>query len=222
MEFLAMLASPKSFSRKGATGAKSQGLTVPTQLTGQNNLLGAARPSGAMLLASLFLVIGLWMFWDRTSQLVRAYSSGAEVFIHPIYYVSRGTDAVTAGTALVAAAGLFAARPWGWGLALFHCYWRLQCHFLLPIGSALFMGTLAGAEQAKLSQAGSTGVILALIVCYLMLSNVMAYFQIDRAQRLRANGIAFGLSFPLALGLDLLAFAFQKHIPFMPMDASMS
>jgi hypothetical protein len=176
-------------------------------------------PVGAILLAGLSIVTGLFLFGDRIFSLVRAYSIADRVTIHPSYYVDRIGDAVTATTAILGAMGLFLGRRWGWWIGLYHCYWRIAYQSILPMAHSVLAITLsdpATAPRREFSSALFSGVMFGLFVFYLMREKVMSFYGVEITERWRATGIGIGMSFPFATGIYLLSGALQRHISILP------
>jgi hypothetical protein len=158
-----------------------------------------SRPAGIVVLAGLLILLGLFIIWDRSTSLIRAQSLGVEVVIHPAYYVDRTRDAVTAITAIMAAAGLITHHRWGWYLTVFHIVWRLASDWILPVLSGL-LTERATAPSLPIGAA----LVLAIALAYLMGRNVMASFRVDPTERLRAVAITAGLAVPIAACFELL------------------
>jgi hypothetical protein len=62
----------------------------------------------------------------------------------------------------------------------------------------------------------SAAAILGMVLYYLMSESVMKRFGVDVDRRLRSNGIAIGLAFPIAIGLELFALMLQRHVQLLP------
>ena len=157
------------------------------------------RPAGAVVLAGLLLLTGLFIIWDRATTIINAHSLGAEIIIHPPYYVDRTMDAVTAITAIVAAAGLVTRGRWGWYIAAFHLSWRLASEWILPILSSLITGIM-NASSTKVVPA----LILVIALAYLFGKRVPVSFGVDPTERLRAMMMTSGLAISVAACFELL------------------
>jgi hypothetical protein len=158
------------------------------------------------------------MLWDRCFTLYNIYAPEGEVTVHPAYFVKLIRDAVTTFVSIIAASGLFTGQRWGWSAAVFYCYWRISYQIAFPMIVALFgLGsTTSLAVSRGMPAAISAAVILGMVLYYLMRESEMKRFGVDVDRRLRSNGIAIGLAFPIAIGLELFALMLQRHVQLLP------
>jgi hypothetical protein len=166
--------------------------------------LKASRPIGAILLALLFLLAGALLLFAAAVVFVRVFSADSKVMVHPALYVNHGRDVVTAGFSILAGVGLLAGRRWGWWIAVFHCFWRIECYSILPLAAAAAAARVTVHTIRGPGQLVGPVIIFGLVLLYLMRGRIMSAFGVSTTERLRACGITMGLSFPLAAAFELL------------------
>lgn len=156
------------------------------------------RPIGAMILAIILLLSGLFIGGERVFVLLKVFSTADNVVIDPSFYPALLRTGITSISAIIAAVGLLVGSRFGWWFATAHVAFRISTQVVLPL-----LGLLAGhANIALLATLIAPFVIFGGLLLYLMRGNVKAYYSILAGSVSVAAALLIS-TFLLAFALDI-------------------
>ena len=164
---------------------------------------GPKRPVGAMILAIILLLSGLFVGGDRVFVLLRVFSTADNVVLSPSSYVALLRTAITSITAIVAAIGLLAGSRFGWWWAASHIAWRISTQGILPLLGLLVSQADFTASALTLF---SPFLIFGGLLLYLMRRSVKAYYSISMGSVVVIAALLIS-TLLLAISLDFLQVA---------------
>ena len=164
-----------------------------------STLTSPKRPIGAMVLAVILLLSGLFVGGERVFVLLQVFSTADNVVVAPSFYPALLRTGITSVTAILAAIGLFAGSRFGWWFATAHVAWRISTQGVLPL-----LGLLVsqGDFVASLATLVAPFLIFGGLLLYLLRRNVKAYYSILAGSVSVAAALLIS-TFLLAFALDI-------------------